>query len=320
MSVLITGGTGFIGAEVTQQLLDQGEKEIHVLHRSGNFQRVAHLIDQINPIQCNLADGRQLLQIVESVKPRIIYHLGAMLSVLCEQDPQTAVQVNAMGTFHLLEAARLHQVPQFLFASSIASYGADIKEPVITDATLQRPQLIYGITKVFGEQLGYYYKRKYDLDFRGLRYPSIIGPGVKTPGVVQYTSWVIEQCAKGNPFTITVTPETAVPVMYYKEAAQAIIQMGRVPVENIKTINYNVDGSQPTPTAGELVQMVRHKIPSADITFEPNLALQPLLDQLLRPLDNSKAQKEWHWQPTYTLENIVDDFLQELEEHPERYN
>lgn len=320
MPILITGGTGFIGAEVTRQLLDLGEKEIHVLHRSGNFQRVAHLQDQINLIQCDLADGRQLLEIVASVQPRVIYHLGAMLSVLCEQEPQTAVQVNAMGTYHLLEAARLHQVPQFLFSSSIGTYGADISEPVITDATLQRPQLMYGITKVFGEQLGYFYKRKYGLDFRGLRYPSIIGPGVKTPGVVQYTSWVIEACAKGKPFTITVTPETTVPVMYYKEAAQAIIQLGQAPIENIKTINYLVDGSQPTPTADDLVQMVRRKIPSAQITFEPNLALQPLLDELLRPLNDSKAQKEWHWQPTYTLENIVDDFLLELKEHPERYH
>ena len=81
-------------------------------------------------------------------------------------------------------------------------YGDDIQVDVINDNTLQRPQLFYGITKVFGELTGAFYKRKYGLDFRELRYPSIVGPGVKTPGVVQYTFWVIEECAKGNPFAI----------------------------------------------------------------------------------------------------------------------
>ncbi len=46
--------------------------------------------------------------------------------------------------------------------------------------------------------MGLFYKRKYGLDFRCVRYPSIVGPGVKTPGAVQYTSWVIEECAKGR--------------------------------------------------------------------------------------------------------------------------
>ena len=80
---------------------------------------------------------------------------------------------------------------------------------MIRDTTIQRPQLFYGATKVFGEHMGLFYRRKYQLDFRGLRYPSIIGPGVRTPGVAQYTSWVIEECAKGNPFTIWVKPETS---------------------------------------------------------------------------------------------------------------
>ncbi len=318
-SILITGGTGFIGAAIVRQLLAAGEEEIHVLHRSGNFQRLQDVLERVNLIQVDLADGARLGDVVASTRPRAIYHLGAVLTGPGEEHPQAATMANAFGTYALLEAARRYDVSQFLFASSVGVYGAGIIEDVITDLTLQRPFTIYGITKVFGEQMGAYYKLKYGLDFRGLRYPSIVGPGVTTPSVVQFTSWVIEECARGNPFAITVTPETAVPVMYYKDAARAMIQLGGAPVEKIATVNYLVDGVKPTPTAGQLAEIVRSRIPQAQISFEPNAILQPVIDQAIRPLDDRGARAEWSWEPAYDQEAIVDDFLAELREHPERY-
>jgi threonine 3-dehydrogenase len=319
VSILITGGTGFIGAEVVRELLARGEQEIHVLHRSGNFQRLEDLVPRLHLVQVELADSARLEEVVAETRPRAIYHLGAVLTGPGEIDPQAATQANAFGTYALLEAARRHGVEQFLFASSIGVYGAGISEDVITDLTLQRPLTIYGITKVFGEQMGGFYKRKYGLDFRGLRYPSIVGPGVKTPSVVQFTSWVIEESAKGNPFIVGVAPETAVPIMYYKDAARAMIQLGEAPVEAIETVNYIVDGVRPTPTAGQLAEIVRSRITRARISFEPNPAFQAVIDQVIRPLDDRRARAEWNWKPVYDQAAIVDDFLAELRDHPERY-
>jgi threonine 3-dehydrogenase len=319
MSILITGGTGFIGSEIGRRLLGQGSTEIHILHRRDNFQRLQDIANHLHFIQADLANDEHITAIVADLKPRVIYHLGAMLTGPGEANPQVAIEINAFGTYALLEAARNHSVQQFLFASSIGSYGADIQEPKITDVTLQRPFTIYGVTKVFGEQLGTFYKRKYGLDFRGLRYPSVVGPGVKTPSSVQFTSWVIEECSKGKPFTITATPQTAVPILYYKEAAQAMIQLGQAPLENIKTVNYLVDGAKPTPTAGELAKVVREKIPEARIKFAPDPEMQPIMDKLLRPLDDRCARVEWGWRPLYDTEAMVDDFLAELLKHPERY-
>jgi len=319
MSILVTGGTGFIGAEIVRQLLARGEDEIHVLHRSGNFQRLRDVADRLDFIRVDLADTTRLADVVAAIRPRVIHHLGAVLTGPGEADPQAAIATNVFGTHALLEAARRSGVGQFLFASSIGVYGADIEGDVITDRTLQRPFTIYGITKVFGEQLGAFYKRKYGLDFRGLRYPSIVGPGVKTPSVVQFTSWVIEECAKGNPFTVNVTPETAVPVMYYKDAGRAMIHLGEAPVERIETVNYVVDGVRPTPTVGQLAEIVRSRIPGARIAFEPDRAFQSVIDQAIRPLDDLPARTEWSWEPVYDQEAIVDDFLVELRDHRERY-
>jgi nucleoside-diphosphate-sugar epimerase len=130
---------------------------------------------------------------------------------------------------------------------------------------------------------------------------------------------VIEECAKGNPFTINVTSETAVPLMYYKDAARAMIQLGEAPVEKIATVNYVIDGVKPTPTIGQLAESVRSRISGAKITFEPEMGFQAVIDQAIRPLDDRRARSEWSWEPAYDQDAIVDDFLAELREHRERY-
>jgi threonine 3-dehydrogenase len=242
-----------------------------------------------------------------------------MLSVPSDADPGAAIRANALGTFHVLEAAKLFDVTQVIFSSTFGTYGIDIKEQVINDYTLQRPLLFYGATKVFSEHMGLFYRRKYDLDFRCVRYPGVVGPGVKTPGVIQYTSWAIEECAKGNPFTIWLKPDTRVPVIYFKDAARAAVELAKAPLENIKTVNYLLAGVTPVASAGELADIVKDRIPRAKIDFEPNLDVQNIVDKLLLPLDESNAQKEWNWKPKFNQEQIVDDFLNELSRNPHRY-
>ena len=320
MATLITGGTGFIGAEVVRLLLEKGETDLVVFDINSSAKRLDDVADQLEIVRGDLGNFSQILNAVKNAKPSVIYHLGGMLSAPSDADPSAAIRANALGTFHVLEAAKLFEVPQVLFSSSIGSYGLDIREKVIDDYTLQRPQLFYGATKLFGEHMGLFYKRKYSLDFRGVRYPGIVGPGVNTPGVGQFTSWVIEECAKGNPFTIWVQPETRIPVLYFKDAARAMVKLREAPVENIKTVNYLLAGVTPIATAGELADLVRARVPGAQVDFKPDLELQKILDKLLLPLDDSNAQKEWGWKPEYDQERIVDDFLQELRQNPQRYN
>ena len=193
-----------------------------------------------------------------------------MLSLLCEADPPAAINANALGTFHVLEAARLFAVPQVLFASSIGTYRDDWAMGRSMTRRCSARYLLYGATKLFGELLGRFYRRKYGLDFRGLRYPVIVAPGVTTPGVLQYTSWVIEAAANGIPFTITVEPGTGPAVLYVKDAARAMVELAAAPEEQIRTINYLVTGTQPAPTAGELVDLIRGRVPAAQIDFAPD--------------------------------------------------
>ena len=319
MSTLVTGGTGFIGAQVVRVLLEKGEKDIVVFDVNPSKKLLDDVEDQVEVVRGDLGNFSHVLSLVKNVRPTVIYHLGGMLSVPSDADNAASFRANAMGTFHVLEAARLFEVPQVLFSSTLATYGLDVRDDAVNDYTLQRPQLFYGATKVFCELMGLFYRRKFGLDFRGVRYPSIVGPGVKTPGVVQYTSWVIEECAKGNPYTMYVKPETKCPIMYYKDAARAIVMLREAPLADIKMVNYVIAGVTPIATAQELADMVKDRLPDAQINFDPDLELQKILDKLLLPVDDSIARKEWNWKPEYNQERIVDDFLEEMRMHPQRY-
>ncbi len=318
MSVLVIGGAGFIGAEVVRLLVERDEP-VHVAYRSGALQRLHGVTERISLHPLDLGDETAIHALVQAVRPRAIHHLGAILSGPAEADPQAAIRANAYGTHALLEAARLNGVEQFLFASSLGVFGG-VEQPdgPVTDSTLQRPDLIYGVTKVFGELLGRYYRKAYGLDFRGIRYPSIVGPGVTTKSLAQFTSWVIERPARGEPFTVWVGPEVVFPIVYFKEAGRAMVELADAPQAAIQTVNYNLGGVQPVPNAGQLAEAVRAVLADAHIEFDPD----PMIARLFakeHPVDDSRARAEWGWTPTFDYHAMVTDFLAELRNHPERY-
>ena len=273
--------------------------------------RLGDLADRVTAVAGDVGNFSHVLDVVKASGAEVIYHLGAMLTLPSDNDPASAIQTNAMGTFYVLEAARLFDVRQVIFSSSIGSYGHNIAGQTLTDTTLQRPASFYGATKAFGEHMGLIFMGKYGLDFRGIRYPSVIGPGVTTPSNVQYTSWMIEESIKGNPFTVWTVPETKIPVMYITEAATATVQLARAPRDNIKMVNYLVDGAKPTPTAGDITDAVRAKIPGARIDFVPD-PTKPGLHGRSQAIDDSCARDEWGWQPTHDLSRMIDDFMEAL--------
>ena len=308
MGILVTGGAGFVGREVTRRLVAAGA-DVAVFSRAAAPARLGDLAGRVEAIAGDIGNFSHVLNAVERARPDTIYHLGAMLSGAAEADPAGAMQTNVMGAFHVLEAARLFGVARVVFSSTIAVYGRDLGDGAIDDRTLQRPTLFYGATKLFGEHMGLFYRRKYGLDFRGLRYPSVVGPGVENPGVVQFASLMIERAALGAPFDAWVAPETRVPMMYLVEAAAATIQLAEAPADAIRAVNYLVDGAKPTPSAAEIAAAVRARFPDARIGFAPDPDLAPLIADLTRPIDDASARAEWGWRPTHDLTRLVDAFL-----------
>ena len=314
-NVIVTGGSGLLGSAVVHELVKDGKYKPVVMDIANDPKRLNDIIDKVEYVQGDISDPELLNDTFSKYKPVKIFHIAAFLGDMCEKDPIKAVKINVEGFMHLMEAARNNGVKQVLFSSSGTTYGEDL-EPgeMLTDKTLQRPASFYGITKVFGESAGRWYRKKFDFDFRGIHYPAIVGPGLRAAGIVTYASAMIEMPAKGEPYVIPIGKDIKLSIVYVEDGARALIQLGEAPKENIKTINYFINGVQnPLPSSGEMAEMVKAKIPGADIKFEVNEEWDRLLKSASHPVDDSSSVKEWNWKPKYdSWDKVIDKYLEDL--------
>ncbi len=186
------------------------------------------------------------------------------------------------------------------------------------DFTIQRPVTMYGASKLFGESLGRYYMERYGLEFRCLRYPGILGPEFRTPSLAQAFSLMIEESYQGRPFVLKMAPDVRHALLYYKDAASAMIRLSGVPKPEIKTVCYLLKGIEPVLTARERVERVKDRIPEASLTFDPDPKLSESYYSL-PTFDDRVACEEWGWEPEYDDERALNDFISELRQHPDRY-
>ncbi len=309
-TVLVTGATGFIGSHVVHQLLEKGGVKVVAANVSGSTRNLEDVLDRVEIVRADIGSFTSVLRMVETHRPKIIHHIGAMLAPACDADPEAGIRANALGTYHILEAARLFGVQQVIFASSMSVLtAAYAREPVLDDFSVTRPDFIYGAAKLFSENIGLFYKRQYGLDYRGLRLPNVIGPGTQTHGYLEYFNKIIEESAKGHPYSVYVAPHITIPIMHIDDAARAFLELAQAPLAQVKTVNYIVLGPTPFPTVEELVQVVRAKFPGAKLDFQIDKKVSALIDRAARrPSEDNYARQEWGWRHRYDLESIVDEF------------
>ncbi len=131
-----------------------------------------------------------------------IYHLASLLSAVAEEKPQTAWNLNIGGHYGVLEAAREHRCQVFA-PNSIGAFGPSTPPDLTPQVTIQRPNTIYGVTKVAGELLCDYYHSRFGVDTRGLRLPGLISH-IAPPGGGT-TDYAVEIfCQARSATTITV--------------------------------------------------------------------------------------------------------------------
>ena len=307
MTILITGGSGFIGLELSRLLAAKGRQVV--------------LFDIAPPekgrgegatfVRGNISDWPEVINVVRDWKVEHVFHLAAMLSAQCEANPWAAVQVNGLGTYHILEASRLFGVKKVIFTSSMGAYGV-IPDGMVKDDTVQRPQIMYGVTKVFGELLGLYYHQRFGIDFRGVRFPQLVGPGIKSEGYGQYNPRMIESALRSIPFEAWVTEEISIPMMYIKDAVRCLLELFEADEGKIKTRVYNVGQILPSPTAGDLLDEIKKHVRQVAITFKPDPRAMGVLKSLPKRLDDHEARVEWGWAIQYGLKEMVADFIEEF--------
>jgi len=314
MAKLITGGMGFIGTYLAHALLAKGE-DVVLFDVITSSPLIKDIKNKIKIVQGDLASWAEVLEVVKQNKIDGIYHTGALLSASAEEKPITAYQVNAGGTFNILEAARLFNVKQVVYTSTIASYGLGLH--TVDEDTIQMPISMYGVTKVFSERLGEYYHRKFGVDFRAVRLPSVIGPGRGGGGASAYSTLMISEPALKKPYTVYVEEDVIMPLLYIKDAIDGLLRLYDADNAKLKRRVYCIAGF--SPTAREIHETVKKILPKADIQFKPDRELTEIVRSWPKYLEETKALEEWGWKTKFHLKETVEDFIKEVQAHPEIY-
>ena len=153
----------------------------------------------------------------------VVYHLSSLLSVLAEANRTLAYAVNFTGNFNILEASLSNGVKRVNLPSSIAVFGADAPSLETPNDVSLNPTSLYGVSKVYGENMGTYY-RHLGLDVRGTRLPGIISWKTEpTAGTTDYAVAIFYDAISEGRYTCYLRPDTALPMMYMPDAIRSLI-------------------------------------------------------------------------------------------------
>ncbi len=310
-NVLIIGATGQIGSELTMKLRGlypngdvvagyiKGAEPKGVLLESGPAEEV----DITNPAQIAAA--------VDKYKVDTIYNLAALLSAVAESKPQLAWKIGLGGLYNTLEVAREKGCAVFT-PSSIGSFGPTTPHVRTPQDTVQRPETMYGVTKVSGELLSDYYARRFGVDTRSVRFPGLISyvapPG---GGTTDYAVDIYYSAVKGETFKCPLKPGTFMDMMYMPDALRAAVEiMEADPSRLVHRNSFNIASMSFDPEI--IYNKIKEYVPDFKMEYELDSLRQAIADSWPDSLDDTCAREEWDWKPEYDLDLMTCDMLKNL--------
>jgi nucleoside-diphosphate-sugar epimerase len=243
----------------------------------------------------------EFLGLVRETRPRCIFHFASMLTGPAESRHHMAFRVNVVGAQNLLEAARLGEVERVLYVSSNGIYARDLPE-VIDDYSPQRPNTFYGCAKVLAEDLGRWYRDRFGLDFRTVRYPMIVVPGDRAR--YHWVPPMIEDAVAGRPHRcVEGYAGWSVHMITVGDAARAAVELAAAPAAAIRTRCYTVLGVSQPVLAEEVAEALSARYPGFTVEFVRGS--QP---RKPRQISDRYAREEWGWKPqAATVDAIISD-------------
>lgn len=339
MKTLVTGGAGFIGSNYVARLLQRGEEVMIYdnLSRAGGPRNLAWLEDTFGTdafefIEADVRDMEALSPVVGRVD--VILHLASQVAVTTSvQNPREDFEINALGTFNVLEAARLSgHKPAVLYASTNKVYG-EMNEIVVEEGetSYRYADLPYGVpetqpldfhspygcSKGAGDQYVRDYGRIFDLPTVVFRQSCIYGPrqfGIEDQG---WVAWFVIAAVTGRPITIYGDGKQVRDVLYVED----LLDLYDLAVENLDTAAgnvYNVGGGPDNTLSiwqefGPLLEDLLEKdIPVSWGDWRPG-------DQKVFVADIRKAQRELGWKPRYDVRSGVKRLVEWVSAHEDLF-
>ena len=305
--ILIIGACGQIGTELTLRLrkvygkdnvmasdIREGTNE---LMESGKFEFV------------DATDKEAILKLVKKYKITDVYLMAAMLSAMGEKHPQKAWNLNMNSLLTILEIAKDGFIKKIFWPSSIAIFGNSTPKQNTPQTTVMEPTTVYGISKLAGENWCSYYKNKFQVDVRGVRYPGIISwktdPG---GGTTDYAVEIYHEAIKNNYYDCFIAENTRLPMMYMNDAIDATIDLMKADVPD-EYLSYNISAIDFTPA--EIALSIKKHLPDFKISYSPDFR-QEIAKSWPESIDDAKAKEDWNWEHSYDLERMTKEMLKNL--------
>ena len=308
--ILVTGSVGQIGSELTMALRERyGNNNIIA---TGHSTKPSEMLLNSGPFHfINCADIKTIVEMVKKYNIDTIYHLGAILSAVAEAKPQLAWDVNINGLYNVLEVAREYNCAVFT-PSSIGAFGPSTPVNNTPQDTIQRPNTMYGVTKVAGELLCDYYYKRFDVNTRGVRYPGIISyetlPG---GGTTDYAVEIFYEAIKNKKYTCFLKEGTYLDMMYMPDCLNGAIDLMEADPEKLKHRNaFNVTAMSFAPE--DILSEIKEIIPEFTMDYEVDPIRQAIADSWPNSMDDSAAREEWGWDPKYDLTAMTKDMIEKL--------
>ncbi|MGN0594113.1 MAG: NAD-dependent epimerase/dehydratase family protein [Hominimerdicola sp.] len=186
-TILVTGSSGFIGANLVKQLYNHF-KNINVIgiDNMNDYYDVRLKDARLEELQKNesftfvrgsIADKALVTSIFEKYKPQIVVNLAAQAGVRYSiTNPDAYIESNLVGFYNILESCRHYPVEHLVYASSSSVYGSNKKIPYSTEDKVDNPVSLYAATKKSNELMAHAYSKLYDIASTGLRFFTVYGP------------------------------------------------------------------------------------------------------------------------------------------------
>lgn len=309
-NILVIGCAGQIGSELVMALRKSYGVE-HVVGTDIVPEKIKGILAEGPTEALDIRDTARLAELVKKYKVDAIYNLAALLSAVAEAKPQLAWEIGLMGHYGVLEVARELKCSVF-FPSSIGSFGLTTPHQNTPQDTIQRPNTMYGVTKVSAELLGDYYQKKFGVDSRGVRFPGLIS-NVTLPGggTTDYAVEIYYAAVQTGKFTCPLKPGTFLDMMYMPDAIKAAIDIMEADTSKFKHHNgFNITSMSFDPEI--LKKAIQKRIPNFEMVYEVEPIKQAIADSWPDKMDDTCAREEWGWKPVWDLESMTDDMIKAI--------
>jgi len=233
MKSLVTGGYGFIGSHLSEQLLKLGHEVVILDNLScGRIENIASFVDHesLTVIHQDIADRSSIASSFEGVD--WVFHMAGIADIVPSiEQPDAYFQNNVLGTLNVLQCARDAGVSRFVYAASSSSYGIPDQYPTPESSPI-KPQYPYALTKYMGEELVLHWSQVYDLPAVSLRLFNVYGPRSRTTGAYGAVFGVfLAQKLNNKPFTVVGDGEQTRDFTYVTDVADAFIAAAKSDVK-----------------------------------------------------------------------------------------